>query len=95
MTADGLRASASVPEGAGVCVAALWHAAHGDWHTAHELVQDEEGRAAAWVHAYLHRVEGDIANAGYWYSRAGQPRTDVPLDAEWNEIAAALLVTNE
>jgi hypothetical protein len=95
MTADELRARETVPENAGICVAALWHAARGDWHKAHELVQDDEGRAAAWVHAYLHRVEGDIGNAGYWYSRAGRPRAEGPTDAEWNEIAAALLVTNE
>jgi hypothetical protein len=70
---------------------ALWWAAKGDWDKAHQLVQDDDSREAAWVHAYLHRVEGDLANAGYWYRRAGRPETKAALDAEWAEIAAALL----
>ena len=52
---------------------------------------NESGRDAAWVHAHLHRVEGDDANARYWYRRAGRPASAAPLDAEWDEIAAALL----
>lgn len=70
---------------------ALWHAAKGGWDAAHQLVQNESGAAAAWVHAYLHRVEGDMSNAGYWYHRAGKPRSAGPLAEEWAEIAAALL----
>jgi len=54
-------------------LAALWWAAKGDWYAAHKIVQDESDTRAAWVHAYLHRVEGDLSNAGYWYRRAGQP----------------------
>lgn len=70
----------------------LWHAAKGNWDTAHRIVQDEEGdRDAAWVHAHLHRVEGDLDNARYWYGQAGRPYTDQPLDEERNVIAAALL----
>jgi hypothetical protein len=52
---------------------------------------DEESREAAWVHAYLHRVEGDTGNAGYWYRRAGKPAADGPLDTEWAAIAGSLL----
>ena len=52
---------------------ALWWAAKGQWDQAHKIVQDESGANAAWVHAYLHRVEGDLGNAGYWYRQAGQP----------------------
>jgi hypothetical protein len=51
---------------------ALWWAAKGDWDAAHRIVQDESDASAAWVHAYLHRVEGDLGNAGYWYRKAGQ-----------------------
>jgi hypothetical protein len=70
---------------------ALWHAAKGDWNRAHEIVQDEEGADAAWVHAYLHRVEGDLSNAGYWYRRAGRPATKDSLELEWTAIAEGLL----
>src|SRR5215470_14937218 len=70
---------------------ALWWAAKGDWDRAHKLVQDEDGRDAAWVHAYLHRVEGDLDNAGYWYRRAGRPTASSSLESEWDEIAAALI----
>jgi hypothetical protein len=70
---------------------ALWWAAKGDWSRAHGLVQDDPSREAAWVHAYLHRVEGDLGNAGYWYRRAGRAAASDPLEAEWEAIAAALL----
>lgn len=72
-------------------LAALWWAAKGDWERAHGIVQDDQGRDAAWVHAYLHRVEGDLGNAGYWYRQAGQPAAKDSLQAEWERIAAALL----
>jgi hypothetical protein len=69
----------------------LWWAARGDWNRAHVLVQDDPSRDAAWVHAYLHRVEGDLGNAGYWYRKAGRPAASDPLEIEWEAIAAALL----
>jgi hypothetical protein len=72
-------------------LAALWWAAKGDWDRAHKLVQDEDSTDAAWVHAYLHRVEGDLCNAGYWYRRAGQPVAKDGLENEWERIASALL----
>jgi hypothetical protein len=72
-------------------VAALWWAARGKWDVAHRLVQDESSADAAWVHAYLHRVEGDLGNAGYWYRRAARTAASGPLEAEWDEIAAMLL----
>jgi hypothetical protein len=72
-------------------LAALWWAAKGKWDEAHRMVQDEETADAAWVHAYLHRVEGDLGNAGYWYRQAGQPVATDSLDAEWERIASALL----
>jgi hypothetical protein len=70
---------------------ALWWAAKGGWSEAHKLVQDEATADAAWVHGYLHRVEGDSANAGYWYRRAVKPVVSGSLDAEWEAIAASLL----
>ena len=72
-------------------LAALWWAAKGDWDQAHKIVQDESSREAAWVHAYLHRVEGDLGNAGYWYRQAGQPVAKDSLEAEWERIVSALL----
>ncbi len=72
-------------------LAALWWAAKGGWDQAHKIVQDESTADAAWVHAYLHRVEGDPANAGYWYRQAGQPVAKGPVEAEWERIASALL----
>jgi hypothetical protein len=72
-------------------LAALWWAGKGDWNKAHEIVQDESGADAAWVHAYLHRVEGDLGNAGYWYRQASKPVATIPLETEWEEIASALL----
>ena len=70
---------------------ALWWEAKGDWDLAHKITQDISGPAAAWVHAYLHRKEGDIGNASYWYSRSGKPKATGSHDAEWNEIVNALL----
>ena len=70
---------------------ALWWAAKGDWDQAHKIVQDEDDANSAWVHAYLHRVEGDLANAGYWYRRAGQPVAKDALETEWERIVNALL----
>jgi hypothetical protein len=72
-------------------VRALWCDATGDWARAHALAQDVETAEGAWVHAYLHRREGDVDNAGYWYRRAGRPAAHGDLDVEWREIARALL----
>jgi hypothetical protein len=72
-------------------LAALWWAKRGDWDKAHKLVMGEDGRDAAWVHAHLHRVEGDAGNAAYWYRQAGQPVARGALDAEWDAIVAALI----
>ena len=75
----------------GAPLAGLWWAAKGDWEQAHKIVQDDDSREAAWVHAYLHRVEGDLGNAVYWYRQAGQPAAKDSLQAEWERIAATLL----
>jgi hypothetical protein len=73
---------------------ALWWAAKGDWDRAHKIVQDDDTADAAWVHAYLHRVEGDLPNARYWYAQATRPAANGPLPTEWAEIAEALLSRN-
>ena len=76
-------------------LAALWWAAKGDWDAAHKIVMNEDTKDAAWVHAYLHRVEGDQSNAGYWYRRAGKPAANDTLDAEWQRIVDALAEGNK
>ncbi len=94
MTLAELQASLSQsapPSGVPRLVEALWRDARGDWEQAHEIAQSIDDLEGAWVHAYLHRKEGDLSNAGYWYSRAGRQRPDASLDEEWKEIAEALL----
>lgn len=70
---------------------ALWRDAKGEWEAAHAIAQDVPDPVGAWVHAYLHRKEGDQANAAYWYRRASQPVAKDSLDDEWARIVAALL----
>ena len=72
---------------------ALWHDGHADWEEAHQVAQAIEGPDGAWIHAYLHRKEGDLANAGYWYRRAGKPECRETLDSEWASIVTAMLAT--
>ncbi len=79
------------PKGLALPLAALWHERKGDWSRAHEIAQDVGSPEGSWVHAYLHRREGDLGNAGYWYRRAGRPACQAPLEDEWEEIARALL----
>jgi len=69
----------------------LWWDARGDWTRAHESAQQDEGTEGSWVHAYLHRKEGDQGNAAYWYNRAGKPVCGEPLHIEWLGIVNALL----
>lgn len=70
---------------------ALWLDAKGDWDGAHKCIDELSDPDAMWVHAYLHRKEGDQWNAGYWYRRAGRPPHRGPLDEEWREIVTALV----
>ncbi len=69
------------PRNLSLALAGLWWDAKGDWKQAHESAQQDEGLAGSWVHAYLHRKEGDSSNAGYWYRRAGKPHTQSSLEA--------------
>jgi hypothetical protein len=94
VTRSELKASlseATPPPGVSALVRALWHDGHGDWDEAHRIAQSVDDAEGAWVHAYLHRKEGDLSNARYWYARAGRPRSDASLDEEWEAIAEALL----
>ena len=70
---------------------ALWYDAKGDWKKAHELIQDLPDKKAAWIHAYLHRKEGDVWNADYWYRNAGRQRPALSLNEEWAQLATAFL----
>ena len=79
------------PEGIGPALSGLWWDAKGDWNKAHESAQVDEGPDGAWVHAYLHRKEGDLSNAAYWYQRAGKSVCRKTFLEEWQEIAASLL----
>jgi hypothetical protein len=97
MTAMDLARSAasdaSPPTGLNSAARALWFSKAGKWDQAHDLCQDIQGTAGSWIHAYLHREEGDASNAAYWYSRAGKPMPDSPVNLaeEWLEIARALV----
>jgi hypothetical protein len=86
-----LRTQKEPPAGLTPALQALWHEAKGDWERAHECAQQGISRDGAWVHAYLHRKEGDDGNAGYWYARAGRPFPETSLETEWSEIARDLL----
>ena len=79
------------PAGLSPAVEALWHERHGAWDLAHKIAQDIPGPEGAWVHAYLHRREGDESNAAYWYRQAGKPVMRGSLDDEWRAMAEALL----
>ena len=92
MTVDDFRQSltaAEPPAELTLALAGLWWDAKGDWTRAHESAQQDEGPEGSWVHAYLHRKEGDQGNAAYWYGRAGKPVCREPLDAEWLSIVAS------
>ncbi len=84
-------AAPAPPERLTPALAALWHAANGNWQGAHELAQQQRGKAGAWVHAYLHRLDGDDDNARYWYGVAGRPVATASREVEWEQIATALL----
>jgi hypothetical protein len=87
---DALKADAP-PAEVSAELRALWWTHNGGWDRAHQIVQDLDTVAAARVHAYLHRVEGDLENADYWYRRAGAMRTNQPLQVEWASLATQLL----
>ncbi len=79
------------PETLSPLLTALWHDAKGNWEAAHNLAQDVHSKDGSWLHAYLHRKEGDFGNASYWYQRADKPVCKKSLDEEWEDITKALL----
>lgn len=95
MTLDDFRATlarTAPPDGCPRTLVALWHDARGDWEAAHRVAQDIDDEDGAWVHAYLHRKEGDSGNARHWYRRACRNFPDDSLVEEWDRIVKALLV---
>ena len=91
MTYDSFIDAPSLPDSLTPALQALWLDRFADWNAAHDRLQVENSPAGAWVHAYLHRKEGDFGNAAYWYRRAGQPTASGDLGAEWEFIVRALL----
>src|SRR3954468_7697436 len=94
MTFAEFKASLARPEPPATlspALAALWWDAKEDWDKAHKIVMDESGADCAWVHAYLHRREGDLENARYWYGQARRSAPSISLPEEWSEMAATLL----
>jgi hypothetical protein len=79
------------PPGLSLALQGLWWDAHGDWHRAHECAQKQDDARGNAVHAYLHRKEGDLPNARYWYARSGRPVPTVPLEREWAALVAEFL----
>lgn len=86
-----MKDSGSVQDDIPPLLQALLFDAAGDWDSAHQIAQNEPGKDGSWVHAYLHRVEGDLGNAGYWYRSAGKKAPELSLNEEWEYIAIALL----
>ena len=82
------------PANVSVYVKALWYDAKNNWNKAHELIQDVSDKNASWIHAYLHRKEGDTGNADYWYAKAGKKRPSAALHEEWEQIVTVLLQEN-
>lgn len=93
MTLDDFKATLrdDTPPRVSAALVALWQDAKGDWEAAHTTAQDIDDQTGAWVHAYLHRKEGDEGNAAYWYRRASKPVARDPLSAEWDRIVSELL----
>jgi hypothetical protein len=94
MTFDEFKTSLvaeSPPTTMSTVLQALWQDAKGHWETAHRLAQSVSDPTGAWVHAYLHRKEGDLSNAAYWYAHANRKMPQFSLEKEWEEIVRALL----
>lgn len=79
------------PAGLNRALQALWYAGKSEWDQAHDLTQEAGDRDVDWVHAWLHRDEGDLSNANYWYNRAGRTMSNQSLQEEWDAIARELL----
>jgi len=82
-----------LPPGLSPYQASLWYDAKGNWDEAHRIIQDIEDAGAARIHAYLHRKEGDLSNAAYWYRLAGKKPATASLQEEWNALAEEFSTT--
>jgi len=94
MTFSDFKSSTSAskpPTGLSIPLLGLWYAAKGDWDKAHKTVQDDPSPESAWVHAHLHKQEGDHSNASYWYARSLRNTASLSLAEEWEEITKTLL----
>jgi hypothetical protein len=93
MTIEEFKTSfdSTIPENISVYLESLWYDGKGDWEKSHTTIQDIEDKNAAWIHAYLHRKEGDIWNADYWYNKAGKKRPAISLQEEWEALVKAFL----
>ena len=94
MTIEQFRATLgqpAAPEMLSPALRAMWEDAKGRWTAAHAIAQDIDDQMGSWIHAYLHRKEGNLGNAGYWYRRAVKPVAHDTLDDEWTRIVSALL----
>ena len=83
--------SDKVPVDISVYLVSLWYDGKGNWDKSHKIIQDVEDKNGAWIHAYLHRKEGDAGNADYWYKRAGKKRPDIALSEEWENLVKEFL----
>jgi hypothetical protein len=84
-------AASQPPSGISRELLSLWHDGRNDWHHSHEIAQDIEGINGSWIHAYLHRKEGDFNNARYWYHRAGKNEPSISLGEEWKLLVRSFL----
>ncbi len=91
MTASELKSIKELPKNLHTLLQAMWYDHHGNWEAAHELAQNDKSTEGSWVHAFLHRKEGDPTNASYWYRQAGKQIPTTTLEKEWEEIVTALL----
>jgi len=93
MTLDEFTQLEKCPNSLPLALQALWYDFKGDWNNSHEILQNASDADCDWVHAYLHRKEGDVSNAGYWYRRSGKPEFQGDLNQEWQHIVRELLKT--
>jgi hypothetical protein len=83
--------SPAPPAEVSIYLKALWYDANNDWEQSHNIIQEYDTKTASWIHAYLHRKEGDPGNASYWYQKAGRKMPGYELGKEWEEIVKQLL----
>ena len=81
----------AIPQSMSGYLQALWYDATGDWVKAHHVIQDMDDKTAASIHAYLHRKEGDVGNADYWYRKAGRKKPSISLEQEWESLTKELI----